>query len=323
MSGLAGLASGNANHATLAVIGGSGLYEIEGVTAHTELRVDTPYGAPSDVVVKGKLGDTTLLFLPRHGRGHRVPPHAINYRANVCALKMCGATHLLSVSAVGSMKEHIAPGDVVVPDQFIDLTKRRASTFFDEGIVAHVGFADPICSLLAGALADAADAAGAKVHRGGTYVCMEGPAFSTRAESRLYRSWGVSVIGMTAMPEAKLAREAEIPYALVALVTDHDCWRNKPPGPASQESGAAAALPPDPAVLLEEIMANLRTATENATRLIRRTLRRIAADGAMLETCPARQALRLGIWSDKSRIDPEEVRRLGPLWGRYFGASRG
>ncbi len=224
MSGLAGLASGNANHATLAVIGGSGLYEIEGVTAHTELRVDTPYGAPSDVVVKGKLGDTTLLFLPRHGRGHRVPPHAINYRANVCALKMCGATHLLSVSAVGSMKEHIAPGDVVVPDQFIDLTKRRASTFFDEGIVAHVGFADPICSLLAGALADAADAAGAKVHRGGTYVCMEGPAFSTRAESRLYRSWGVSVIGMTAMPEAKLAREAELPYAVMALSTDYDCW---------------------------------------------------------------------------------------------------
>lgn len=224
MSGLAGLPGRDAIDATLAVIGGSGLYEIEGVTGHTELRVDTPYGAPSDVVVKGKLGDTTLLFLPRHGRGHRVPPHAINYRANVCALKMCGATHLLSVSAVGSMKEHIAPGDVVVPDQFIDLTKRRASTFFDEGIVAHVGFADPICAPLAGALADAADAAGAKVHRGGTYVCMEGPAFSTRAESRLYRSWGVSVIGMTAMPEAKLAREAELPYAVMALSTDYDCW---------------------------------------------------------------------------------------------------
>jgi 5'-methylthioadenosine phosphorylase len=211
-------------HHCLAIIGGSGLYELEGLTAHTELRVDTPFGAPSDVIVKGKLGDTTLLFLPRHGRGHRIPPHGINYRANVAALKMSGATHLLSVSAVGSMKEHIAPGDVVVPDQFIDLTKRRVASFFDEGIVAHVGFADPICSPLAGALADAADAAGAKVHRGGTYVCMEGPAFSTRAESRLYRSWGVSVIGMTAMPEAKLAREAELPYAVMALSTDYDCW---------------------------------------------------------------------------------------------------
>jgi 5'-methylthioadenosine phosphorylase len=208
----------------LAVIGGSGLYEIEGLSGKTEITIDTPYGAPSDAIVKGKLGDTDLLFLPRHGRGHRIAPHAINYRANVAALKMSGATHLLTVSAVGSMKEHIAPGDLVVPDQFIDLTKRRVSSFFDEGVVAHVGFADPVCVPLAGALADAADAAGAKVHRGGTYVCMEGPAFSTRAESRVYRSWGVSVIGMTAMPEAKLAREAELPYAVLALSTDYDCW---------------------------------------------------------------------------------------------------
>jgi 5'-methylthioadenosine phosphorylase len=208
----------------LAVIGGSGLYEIEGLTNKTEFTVDTPYGSPSDSIVKGKLGDVDLLFLPRHGRGHRIAPHAINYRANVAALKMSGATHLLTVSAVGSMKEHIAPGHLVVPDQFIDLTKRRVSSFFDEGLVAHVGFADPVCGALAGALADAADASGAKVHRGGTYVCMEGPAFSTRAESRLYRTWGVSVIGMTAMPEAKLAREAELPYAVLALSTDYDCW---------------------------------------------------------------------------------------------------
>jgi 5'-methylthioadenosine phosphorylase len=208
----------------LAVIGGSGLYDIEGLTEKTEIAVDTPYGKPSDTLVKGKLGGTELLFLPRHGRGHRIAPHAINYRANIAALKISGATHLLTVSAVGSMKEHIAPGDLVIPDQFIDLTKRRASTFFDEGVVAHVGFADPVCTELAGALADAADRASAKVHRGGTYVCMEGPAFSTRAESRLYRSWGVSVIGMTAMPEAKLAREAELPYAVLALSTDYDCW---------------------------------------------------------------------------------------------------
>jgi 5'-methylthioadenosine phosphorylase len=212
------------NQHCLAVIGGSGLYEIEGLEKQTELKVDTPYGPPSDVIVKGRLGETELLFLPRHGRGHRIAPHAINYRANVAALKMSGATHLLTVSAVGSMKEPIAPGDLVVVDQFIDLTKRRVSSFFDEGIVAHVGFADPVCGALAAALADSADRAEAKVHRGGTYLCMEGPAFSTRAESRLYRSWGVSVIGMTAMPEAKLAREAELPYAVLALSTDYDCW---------------------------------------------------------------------------------------------------
>jgi 5'-methylthioadenosine phosphorylase len=218
----------------LGVIGGSGLYEIEGLTGVTELSVDTPFGAPSDVLVQGTLGDTTLLFLPRHGRGHRVPPHAINYRANVCALKKSGATHLVTVSAVGSMKEKIAPGDLVTVDQFIDLTKRRVSTFFDEDVAAHVAFADPVCRDLQAALstagrralqADAAKtAAGRTLHEGGTYVCIEGPQFSSRAESRLYRSWGVDVIGMTAMPEAKLAREAELPYAVLALATDYDCW---------------------------------------------------------------------------------------------------
>jgi 5'-methylthioadenosine phosphorylase len=209
---------------TLAVLGGSGLYELEGLTHVEEVRVDTPYGPPSDAVVRGKLGDATLLFLPRHGRGHRIPPHAINFRANVCALKKLGATHLISVSAVGSMKEAIAPGDLVAVDQFIDLTKRRVSTFFDEDIAAHVMFADPVCKDLAASLADAAEKAGGKVHRGGTYVCIEGPQFSTRAESLVYRSWGVSVIGMTAMPEAKLAREAELPFATLALATDYDCW---------------------------------------------------------------------------------------------------
>lgn len=209
---------------TLAVLGGSGLYELDGLTHVEEIRVDTPYGPPSDAIIRGKLGGTTLLFLPRHGRGHRIPPHAINFRANVCALKKLGATHLVSVSAVGSMKEEIAPGDLVVVDQFIDLTKRRVSTFFDDEIAAHVVFADPVCELLASSLAGAAEGAGAKVHRGGTYVCIEGPQFSTRAESLVYRSWGVSVIGMTAMPEAKLAREAELPFATLALATDYDCW---------------------------------------------------------------------------------------------------
>ncbi len=211
---------------TLGVLGGSGLYEMEGLREVSEIDVDTPFGRPSDVLVKGVLEDgTTLLFLPRHGRGHRVPPHAINYRANVCALKKAGATHLVSISAVGSMKEEIEPGHFVVPDQFIDLTKKRTSTFFEDGIVAHVPFADPTCTALAGALAEAAERAGApRVFRGGTYLCMEGPQFSTRAESLLYRTWGISVIGMTAMPEAKLAREAELPYATLALATDYDCW---------------------------------------------------------------------------------------------------
>jgi len=208
----------------LGVIGGSGLYEIEGLRDLAEVTIETPFGPPSDVVVRGTLGETTLLFLPRHGRGHRLAPHEINYRANICALKKAGATHVLSVSAVGSMREEIPPGDLVVPDQFIDLTKKRTSTFFEDGIVGHVPFADPVCNLLAAAVATAADGVGAKVHRGGTYVCMEGPQFSTRAESRLYRTWDVAVIGMTAMPEAKLAREAELPYATLALATDYDCW---------------------------------------------------------------------------------------------------
>jgi 5'-methylthioadenosine phosphorylase len=208
----------------LAIVGGSGLYEIPGMTDLEEVPVDTPFGPPSDTVVRGKLGDVLVLFLPRHGRGHRVAPHQIDARANICALKKLGATHLVSVSAVGSMREDIRPGDFVVVDQFIDQTRRRVPTFFEDGLVAHVGFADPVCADLSEALADAAIRAGARVHRGGTYVCIEGPQFSTRAESNLFRSWGVSVIGMTAMPEAKLAREAELPYALLALATDYDCW---------------------------------------------------------------------------------------------------
>lgn len=211
----------------LGVIGGSGLYEMGGLSNVRELTVDTPFGKPSDAIISGvHESGTELLFLPRHGRGHRMAPHEINYRANISALKIAGATHLLSVSAVGSMKEHIAPGDFVVVDQFIDLTKKRITTFFEDGIVGHVGFSDPVCDKMAAAVAGAADSVGAKVHRGGTYVCMEGPQFSSRAESLVYRSWGVSVIGMTAMPEAKLAREAELPFAVLALATDYDSWHD-------------------------------------------------------------------------------------------------
>ena len=209
---------------TLAVIGGSGLYELPGLSKAETIEVDTPYGPPSDRVLSGTLGATQMLFLPRHGRGHRIPPSAINYRANLCALKKLGATHVVSVSAVGSMKEAIHPGQLVIVDQFIDLTRRRVSTFFDDEVAAHVAMADPVCPLLAEATAAAGERAGGEVHRGGTYVCIDGPQFSTRAESRLYRSWGVSVIGMTNMPEAKLAREAELPYATIAIATDYDCW---------------------------------------------------------------------------------------------------
>jgi 5'-methylthioadenosine phosphorylase len=243
----------------LGVIGGSGLYEIDGVASEGEESVHTPFGAPSDAVVRARIGDVSLLFLPRHGRGHRRSPSEVNYRANVAALKMLGATHLVSVSAVGSMKEEIAPGDLVCVDQFIDLTKRRASTFFEEGIVGHVSFSDPVCSDLQSALASAAErASGSKVHRGGTYVCIEGPQFSTRAESLLYRTWGVSVIGMTAMPEAKLAREAELPYATLALSTDYDCWN---------EEHGAVSVDAVVAVLSRNIAAAKRTLAELARAL--------------------------------------------------------
>jgi 5'-methylthioadenosine phosphorylase len=210
---------------TLGVIGGSGLYQMPGLKDVEEVTVSTPFGDPSDAIVRGRLGDTALLFLPRHGRAHALPPSRVNYRANVYALKSLGATHCVSVSAVGSLREEIAPGHVVVPDQFIDRTVGRAATFFDDGIAAHVSMADPVCPRLAKVLASVARDAGATVHEGGTYVCIEGPRFSTRAESHMFRQWGAAVVGMTNVPEAFLAREAELPYATLALSTDYDCWR--------------------------------------------------------------------------------------------------
>jgi 5'-methylthioadenosine phosphorylase len=213
---------------SIGVIGGSGLYEIEGLASVEEVRVETPFGAPSDAYLVGRLGDARLVFLPRHGRGHRIAPNEINYRANVHGMKQLGVEWLLSVSAVGSMKESIRPGDIVVVDQFIDRTKTRVSTFFGDGAVGHVAFADPVCGALAKVVYEVAEGACAqatsRAHRGGTYLVIDGPQFSTRAESRLYRSWGVDVIGMTNLPEAKLAREAELCYATIALSTDYDCW---------------------------------------------------------------------------------------------------
>jgi 5'-methylthioadenosine phosphorylase len=281
----------------LGVIGGSGLYRIEGLEAIEEIRIDTPYGPPSDAILRGDLGSTTLLFLPRHGRGHPIAPHRINSRANICALKRMGATHLLSISAVGSMREEIAPGDFVVVDQFIDLTKSRASTFFDEGLVGHVGLADPVCAHLSEAVGDAATRAGARVHRGGTYVCIEGPQFSTRAESSLYRSWGVSVIGMTAMPEAKLAREAELPFALLALATDYDCWH------ASEQD-----------VTVEAVLAVLE---KNVARA-RRTVVELA--GHLPNPCDsaAAHALASALMTSRSCIPPETLTRADWLIQKYM-----
>ncbi|MBU1287118.1 MAG: S-methyl-5'-thioadenosine phosphorylase [Alphaproteobacteria bacterium] len=212
---------------TLGIIGGSGLYAIDGLQDRREETVETPWGAPSDKLVRGRIGDVELVFLPRHGKGHRLTPSTVPYRANIAALKMAGVTDVLSISACGSLKEQYVPGHFVAVDQFIDRTVARESTFFGPGMVAHVSMARPVCSRLSALAGDAASAVGAEMHRGGTYLAMEGPQFSSLAESKLYRQWGCDVIGMTAMPEAKLAREAELPYATLAMVTDYDCWREE------------------------------------------------------------------------------------------------
>ncbi len=281
----------------LGVIGGSGLYQLEGLTDVDKVHVSTPFGDPSDAVVRGRLGDTSLLFLPRHGEGHAIPPSRINYRANICALAQMGATHVMSVSAVGSMKEEIEPGHVVLVDQYVDLTKQRTSTFFDEGIAAHVAFSDPVCPKMAGTVADAATACGATVHRGGAYVCIEGPQFSTRAESRIYRGWGVSVIGMTSMPEAKLAREAELPYCTLALATDYDCWHES-----------------EQAVTVGAVVATLEKNVETAKRIIVKTAETLPDPS----TSPAHRAIEGAVISSPGAISHGAWARLGWLLNRYF-----
>ena len=210
----------------IGVIGGTGLYQMEGLENVEKIELETPFGAPSDAYLRGQLGDQKMIFLPRHGSNHGLLPHELNYRANIWGMKKLGVTQLISVSAVGSMREEIEPGHIVFVDQFIDRTRSRSSTFFGDGVVVHVGFADPVCSSMRTHLQMVGKESGFKCHNGGTYVCIEGPQFSTRAESRLYRHWGAEVIGMTAMPEARLAREAELPYALLAMVTDYDSWKD-------------------------------------------------------------------------------------------------
>ncbi len=286
----------------IGIIGGSGLYDIDGLEKVREMRVRTPFGAPSDALVVGTLSGVRVAFLSRHGRGHRINPSAINYRANIYALKSVGVTQVISVSAVGSMKESIHPGDVVLPDQFIDLTKRRASTFFDEGIVAHVGFAEPVCRSLADALEQAGQSVGAGLQRGGTYVCMEGPQFSTKAESRLYRQWGVDVIGMTNMPEAKLAREAELCYATVALVTDYDCWHET-----------------EEAVTVEAILATLHQNVALAKRMLTTIVPMLAPD----RLCPCQQALRNAIVTAPQHISASTRNRLNLFIAPYVRKRKG
>ena len=298
----------------LGLIGGTGLGEAlagGGATKRHE-NLETPFGAPSDAIVEADWGGVRVMMLSRHGPGHVFNPTTVPYRQNIFALKQLGCTHILASGAVGSLREEYKPRQVVIPDQLIDRTSKRAGTFFEKAAV-HVEFAEPFCPVLRQLLKDAAGAS-TDVHQGGCYVAMEGPAFSTRAESLMHRLWGGDLIGMTAMPEAKLAREAEIPYALVALVTDYDCWRAKPPLADAKEQKEKV----DPHLLLKEIKANLAAATENAMRLIRRAVEMIPQRREELMTCPATRALELAIWSDKSRIDAEEVKRLSPLWGRYF-----
>jgi 5'-methylthioadenosine phosphorylase len=278
------------------IIGGSGLYSMPGLNGAREVRVKTPFGHPSDAIVIGSLEGRRVAFLARHGRGHRFSPSEINYRANICAMKMLGVERIISVSAVGSLREDLPPLDFLVADQFFDRTRLRISTFFGGGIVAHVGFDKPTCTDLSARLADACTRIGVKVHRGGTYVCMEGPQFSTLAESHTYRQLRFDIIGMTNLTEAKLAREAEICYATLAMITDYDCWH-----------------PLHEAVTLEEIIGNLNKNTENAQRAIRETVGELGDE----RKCKCGSALAHAILTDRKLIPAATKRRLAPIIGKY------
>jgi 5'-methylthioadenosine phosphorylase len=287
----------------IGIIGGSGLYDLAGLKDTAWQAVSTPFGDPSDEVLSGRLGETQVCFLPRHARGHRILPHEINFRANLWALKSLGVTRVISVSAVGSMKEEIEPGHLVVPDQFIDRTQGRASTFFGDGIVGHVSFGDPVCPDLAKTLFDSAKASGATVHKGGSYICINGPQFSTRAESHSYRQMGVSVIGMTNMPEAKLAREAELCYATLALSTDYDCWHE----------GEAP-------VTVEAVMAVMGKNIEAAKKTVAATAPRADRKGGA-PTCGCGSAVKFAVMTDPARIPPRTREKLALLVGKYLPPS--
>jgi 5'-methylthioadenosine phosphorylase len=286
--------------ATIGIIGGSGLYKMEALKDVEEVTIDTPFGSPSDAIILGTLDTTRVAFLARHGRNHHLLPTELPFRANIYAMKSLGVQYLISASAVGSLKAEAKPLDMVVPDQFIDRTRNRISTFFGDGVVAHIAFGDPVCPQLAQVLADSVDSLNLSevtLHRGGTYVCMEGPAFSTKAESNLYRSWGATVIGMTNLPEAKLAREAEIAYATLALVTDYDCWH-----------------PDHDSVTVDLVIANLQRNAVNAQQVIQETVRRLSATPPESE---AHSALKYAILTPIDKISAAAKSRLGLLLHRY------
>jgi len=284
--------------ATIGVIGGSGLYDMEGLEQVERITLETPFGAPSDDYVTGILNGVKMVFLPRHGRGHRLLPSEVNYRANIYGMKTLGVEQIISVSAVGSLKDAIAPGHIVIPDQFIDRTKGiRRDTFFGDGIVAHAGFADPVCHPLSETLYTAALKAGATVHKGGSYICMEGPAFSTRAESFSYLALGASVIGMTNLTEAKLAREAEICYGIIALSTDYDCWHD------SHDD-----------VTVEAIIQIIHQNVAMAKNIIRHAVAEISAERG----CPCASAMQYAIISDRSVIPEATKQKLAPIVGKYL-----
>lgn len=287
--------------ATIGIIGGSGLYQMAALVDVEEVPVETPFGPPSDALIVGTLEGARVAFLARHGRHHRLLPSEIPYRANIHAMKQLGVQYLLSASAVGSLRDAVKPLDMVVPDQLIDRTKNRPSTFFGEGIVAHITFGDPICPQLAGVLADAVaslDLPDVTLHRQGTYLCMEGPAFSTKAESKLYRSWGADIIGMTNLPEAKLAREAEIAYATLALVTDYDCWH-----------------PDHDSVTVDMVLANLRRNATNAQKVVQETVRRLHLDPPPSE---AHTALKYAILTPLDQVPEATKAKLHLLLQKYL-----
>ena len=287
--------------ATIGVIGGSGLYRMEGMVDIEEIAIQTPFGDPSDVITVGKVEGVSMAFLPRHGRGHRISPTEIPVRANIWALKSLGVEWVISVSAVGSLREHIAPRDLIIPDQLFDRTKSRVNTFYEGGIVVHCTFAEPFCSTLSKLLLESARELGdVPVHEGGTYVCMEGPLFSTKAEAFVYRSWGMDIVGMTALPEAKLAREAELCYATIACATDYDCWHE------SEES-----------VTVEMVIGNLSANVANAQRILSSIARKIPTD-RRLNTCGCPNALETAILTDRNKIPTGVKEKYSLLIGRYL-----
>lgn len=281
----------------IGIIGGSGLYSMPGFTAEKEVTLSTPFGDPSDPYILGTLAGKSVAFLARHGRGHRLSPSELNFRANIFGMKLLGVERIVSLSAVGSLKEEHKPLDFVIPDQFFDRTRGRISTFFGEGLVAHVGFADPVCPQISETVAAACNAAGVTGKRGGTYLCMEGPAFSTKAESNLYRSWGFDVIGMTNLQEAKLAREAEICYATVAMVTDYDCWHDE-----------------HASVTVTDILAVLQQNAANACRVVTEAVRAMPEE----RTCKCGNALAHALITDKKMVPPGTLEKLGPIVRKYF-----